>query len=453
MSTLEECKASLQKGSDGKVIYNHVVEVLKYISIERPDNVFEIFEGLSRHIKDNINENNNNNITNDINNDIQNNVKKWVENTIALTNNPKEEADAVVGDMPDWQLEAYMFYDVGIGFNKIENYEIHCSLRRLLATTEGIQSVRLWGKILGSSMDYIVAEGKIEAREDPERENSDPRGTGSNRFVYWVTNTPSSPWVMLPDVSAEEIVHARRLKRILTGVLTTPVTTHPFFPGTEKQLLRSLLAIITSETHVCPRGYFQQPQDTEDPIAIEKVGQWVTPASSQLKHLYNWTHCREYILYNGRTTYQEVDAEENEELFKKLETAKRECPILSPLRPLTSDTPILPGIEGAEGAWSIVQVVDECPYDQKNKPTTNTVTAVTSIKWPGAVTVFKGRTLASIYVGYGHQHGSPSFFPPATAEIQREPDEGEEQPEPQPLEEEEQPTGGDEGEEPAEEDN
>lgn len=56
--------------------------------------------------------------------------------------------------------------------------------------------MRLWGKIRGSSADYFIAEGTLDAGEeggeaDPE---SEPRGTGVNKYVYWATNKPLGEW-------------------------------------------------------------------------------------------------------------------------------------------------------------------------------------------------------------------------------------------------------------------
>ena len=51
------------------------------------------------------------------------------------------------------------------------------------------KTLRLWGKILGSEKDYYVVEADgVEAagEEDPEAE---PRGTGVNKFSYFVSNT------------------------------------------------------------------------------------------------------------------------------------------------------------------------------------------------------------------------------------------------------------------------
>ena len=65
--------------------------------------------------------------------------------------------------------------------------------------------MRFWGKVMGNEFDYYVAEGKLDAtgEGEPGEENKDgePRGTGVNEFVYWVTNSPLEDWVQLKDIS------------------------------------------------------------------------------------------------------------------------------------------------------------------------------------------------------------------------------------------------------------
>lgn len=63
--------------------------------------------------------------------------------------------------------------------------------------------MRFWGKVMGNEFDYYVAEGKLDATEAEQEENKDgePRGTGVNEFVYWVTNSPLEDWVQLKDIS------------------------------------------------------------------------------------------------------------------------------------------------------------------------------------------------------------------------------------------------------------
>ena len=83
-----------------------------------------------------------------------------------------------------------------------------------LGTTTQATSLRLWGKILGTDRDYYIAEANAETAgaesDDVERPaNMEPRGQGVNTFAYWVTNSPTDHWQLLPDLLPEDIQAAR----------------------------------------------------------------------------------------------------------------------------------------------------------------------------------------------------------------------------------------------------
>lgn len=73
----------------------------------------------------------------------------------------------------------------------------------MLSAKTGASSMRLWGKICGTKADYFIVEATLEggeaANEDGNEGNSievaEPRGTGVNQYVYFVTNSPLKQWV------------------------------------------------------------------------------------------------------------------------------------------------------------------------------------------------------------------------------------------------------------------
>lgn len=74
--------------------------------------------------------------------------------------------------------------------------------------------MKFFGKISGSEKDYYVAEGTLElgADDDDGQEKPadyEPRGSGVNKFVYWVTNDILDKWVKLPDLYTSDIKAAR----------------------------------------------------------------------------------------------------------------------------------------------------------------------------------------------------------------------------------------------------
>lgn len=72
-------------------------------------------------------------------------------------------------------------------------------------------SLKLFGKINGTEKDYYiveaVVEGEDEADADGEEKDADfePKGTGVNKFTYFVSQDSLSEWIKLPDLSPKQI--------------------------------------------------------------------------------------------------------------------------------------------------------------------------------------------------------------------------------------------------------
>lgn len=121
------------------------------------------------------------------------------------------------------------------------------SLVKLLASS-GASGMRLWGKIKGTKCDYYVAEGTLEAGEGGEEgstEAIEPRGTGVNKFVYWVCNSPLDAWTQLPDLKPSDIKNARSIKHTFSGDVNAMIYTNPFYFEKEAVYLRAQIARIT----------------------------------------------------------------------------------------------------------------------------------------------------------------------------------------------------------------
>lgn len=81
--------------------------------------------------------------------------------------------------------------------------------------------MRLFGKIRGTKADYYVVEATADepaADEDGENaeaegETKDPdmedKGSGVNKYSYFVTTSPFAPWKRLPDLGPSHIMAAR----------------------------------------------------------------------------------------------------------------------------------------------------------------------------------------------------------------------------------------------------
>lgn len=134
-----------------------------------------------------------------------------------------------VGNVPNFLEEARIYQWAGIGFSEQETYLIQKSLKDL-STTSTASQVKFWGKIHGTKQDYFIAEGILEGEDEvPEGEEEvekpkdfEARGTGVNKFTYWVTDNPvKSKWVKLPDISPSDISASRLIKVQFTGDLDT----------------------------------------------------------------------------------------------------------------------------------------------------------------------------------------------------------------------------------------
>lgn len=70
-------------------------------------------------------------------------------------------------------------------------------------------------------------------------EGMEARGTGVNKFNYWVTNSPIDAWTLLPDLKPQDIINARTIKYAFSGDVNAKIYTNPFYFDTEKVYLRA----------------------------------------------------------------------------------------------------------------------------------------------------------------------------------------------------------------------
>ncbi len=83
--------------------------------------------------------------------------------------------------------------------------------------------------------------------EAPTEANS-----GANAYVYFVCNQLGGPLTQLPSVTPPQIKTSRHVKKLLTGRLSSQVSSYPMFPGTEANYLRALVG--GPSWHHGPRG-------------------------------------------------------------------------------------------------------------------------------------------------------------------------------------------------------
>jgi len=377
--------------------------------------------------------------------------------------------------------DASMFEWAGVGFGKQESYQLGMSLRQLAAETPGLESLRLWGKVLGIEGDYYVAEGSLEqlpgaATAVPPLPGTpeakvDPRGEGANTCIYWIKSGGFEPWVRLPIARADHIVASREIKRVLTGKLDSAVTATPWFPGTEQHLVRSQIARITSSCTLAPAGFYEvmDPEESGSKNKLKVVEDAAAnfPGSEVLGTQAGWVHASPSLLSTGKTNWPDPDKypegalteEQTAEIAAQVENE----PEKEMLQPIEGDLEELKPdeLEGSV-AWSIKVYGDEGVYTANDAPQTHRVTAVRSNIWPGAITVVQGARFANLYIGYAMKCGSlvpvqkdsglplrgtMPLMPLAPDDIMDEPKDLEEQEEPNPIQEEAESDKGDVDEE------
>jgi len=430
-------------GKSSTTVEAHLLEVFKTLITRNPDDASAAFEVVSRYIKSGSSTN--------FDLGAPANLDDAVAKAFASRKLPADEEAGVKAlcGVPDVQAELELTKWAGVGFSQAEAQAISCSFMHL-ASKSGIGQVRFWGKILGSKADYYVAEGKYEGEGgEAEPGVEDSNAVGVNFYTYWVTtkmNATEEDWVQLPLATAKHIVASRKVKKILTGDLTAPVITHPYFGGNEAQLLRAMIADVSANTILAPAGKFKLPDEPgDDPRLTEEPDSetpFVMPALKNLATTSAWVHARENIRKSGTTKPPEEPAEgaaEDEEgqamLVQAYKDELKNDPFVPPIQSISIDQPP----EGSLPCWTVSTVYDKTerivptPSEEESAaPKTATVSygvvALKSNVWPGAVTVCRGTEFVNFYVGYGHKIGI--YYPVEPPPVLDEPADVEEAPEP-----------------------
>jgi radial spoke head protein 4A len=425
-------------GKSSATVETHLLEVFKTLISRNTSDAQAAFEVVSRFIKSDPSA--------PFDAGSPKDLDAAVAKAFAVRKEPADDegtAKALVG-VPDVQAGLELTKWAGFGFSAAEAHAISCSFMHL-ASKEGVNQVRFWGKILGSKADYYVAEGKFGGDAEAT-DGVEPAGEiGVNFYTYWVTTSlhaTEADWYQLPLATAEQIVASRKVKKILTGDLKAPVITHPYFAGNEEHLLRAMIADISATTILAPAGKFQRAAEAEDLRATEEDAEnpFKVPALKTLASSSAWVHARENILKSGKTTpavAPEEGAAEDEEgmsiLTRKYQEEVKNDPFVPPLLPISSDE----APEGSMPCWSISTVYDKTerviPLPVvEDGPTSETISygvvAVKSNVWPGAVTVCRGQEFVNFYAGYGHKIGI--YYPVEPPPVMDEPADVEEAPEP-----------------------
>lgn len=323
---------------------------------------------------------------------------------------------------------APLFEAVGAGLGKVETVMAALAIKQLGEDPKlRVDTVRFFGKFLGTEGDYYVFEATMKDAAPAEEEGepefgrpvssipSEESGTGANKHAYFVSSFLGGAFTRLPEVSPLMVTTARSIKKFLTGKLDSEVSAFPAFPGREAEFLRAQVAIIASETVLCPAGLFEAAD--EDTIDITKVDDFSAPTYSEVS---SWAHHAASLNSQGRCTWYEFPPVEGDE-----EVEQPEPEAVSILGSADDDGEVVEGT----AAWTVV--CSSCIPGLKH-----VTYGMRSNKFPGAVAVAKGEAFSNMYVGYGISSSAlKPPFPPAVGEEAEEVVESEEAPEPPPPEE------------------
>jgi radial spoke head protein 4A len=329
-----------------------------------------------------------------------------------------------------------MFEWAGVGLAQEETYRLYLAMLAL-KKAHGLVAVRFFGKIFGTKADYVIVEGRAAdpaVHVPPSKVGSTPAeapGVGLNTFCYFVAPSAADEFVLLEDVTPEQVVASSGIRKYFTGELSATVKCYPAFPGPESAYLRAQIARIVAATMVWPLGKFGFDEESElEPKPIVDSPEYAVP--DDLSTPDAWVHVYGKVLKNGRTTKvvkpPPAEGEEEEEEDPELEPGPA-------LESIAGDAPVLSyeGVKsepdkaefpGELGAWTISSYNDKiAKYG---------VAVAKSNAWPGAYAAIakSGDKTACLYLGYGHEAKPVAFTPSAPPKIATEAEEAEDVDEP-----------------------
>eukprot|EP01028_Stygiella_incarcerata_P012851 TRINITY_DN80529_c0_g1_i1.p1 TRINITY_DN80529_c0_g1~~TRINITY_DN80529_c0_g1_i1.p1 ORF type:complete len:618 (-),score=237.09 TRINITY_DN80529_c0_g1_i1:303-2156(-) len=385
---------------------------------------------------------------------------------------PTEEEEAANTDFvkPNLMVEGRELQRFGIGLSREDYYRLSIGIQRLCEQNP-IKSARFWGLLFGLENNYFVVETEFKEDQRPgkkpeggdggeEAESEETEGDegklppedfrepwekvkkvetpseveeGTNRYVYFVcTDLATLNWVLLPDVTPQQITVSRSIRRFLTGKLDASVKCFPPFPGKEKELVRALIARISAGTLVGPSGFAKLSGEEEEenggndeetkgtsdkkawgPLKEIKTTEFISDFATEpkkLKLLENWVHIEPHISQilgrctlwvppkeGGENEEEEENEEETEEDEDEEAAGKRKKKKEKPRLPQEEEQcpPQLTPCNADEGfgtvkgevvskdihAWSVQEQTGACTDEL------HTSFAIRSNRWPGAMCV------------------------------------------------------------------
>jgi len=377
------------------------------ILIDRPANVYDSFELISADVKSNpLNPDPEQGRPLPISAEELAKQENWTKKCSALFKVPEEPPEDSGVKYPDLIDESNLTEWAGISLGKGDTYRLYLAVKKLAESLPGeVDRLRFFGKINTRGAPYFIVEGLTVEDEEGMDEFKQEGKAGANKYTYWVTQSvdASGGWIKLPSVTMAQIVASRQFKRFFTGDLNADVPSYPPFPGTERNFLRTQIALIVGATLISPDGHFEL--DEEDPPGVrpaeaEALAERFPKTSDELKDPEAWKHHETDLNALGRITKLPEQLDESGEPIVPDDPIEPNAP-LDAIKPEAWTFRLCPGGAGKASGSSVV---------------------ARSLVWPGAVAIAgaSGRRFINIYVGNGVIYDAKPYSPPLPQPIHSE---------------------------------
>lgn len=230
------------------------------------------------------------------------------------------------------------------------------------------------------------------------------RGTGVNKYTYFVTENTFSSWKKLPNLAPRHIMAARQLKIMFTGDLERQIISNPFFFGKEKHYLRAQIARISHSTSVVPANSKKLVEDNDREIEANEPeeGDLILPNTSQMGKADQWVHESASILNCNRTVHMDPPEEAPEDFEGEEwdpEAAKKEIEDADPfeprLKPVSQDCCVRMAKRNIkQPSWIVRLMGDTTEYKDEMATAKGAPTlcygcvVLRSLVWPGSFTFY-----------------------------------------------------------------
>lgn len=246
---LEEKLRSI-RNNRGVNLYDHLMNVLGKILLEKEGNPYANFERISASLKDKdvflgcseaVD-----NLIRENGADLETEIRKMraflklepkVEPVEGDEDSPaKEEEPPATNVLSNVITQERLTRKCGVSIGEEDAYLLSTALKKFSGSKNAVKCL-FWGKIMGHNVDYWVTE--CPTAEKQEREEVTARdeaaGMGVNAKTYWVTtDLIAGEWNELPTVTAKQVRQARTLRYVFTGNLTRKIISSPEFDGEER---------------------------------------------------------------------------------------------------------------------------------------------------------------------------------------------------------------------------